>query len=338
MSLTLSAIAVFPLAGAVNAAIMSAAIGARAIARRSRAGIYGAVFLGGAAAAVTVITLDHAGAGGMWLSLIEGSLTLGGGATFALFIAALIGRPLNPLLMFAPAAAFLLSAPLAPEFVLHQVSVEFLVLAQAAFTALSAWMAFGASSDGKPGARRLMIARASVIAIICIHLAQAARFVSDADALRDIVPYVTATIFFVLAGLVYFGAKAAALEPILAAHQSSGQSVELLERLDAVFSRPELLRKGDLSLTETAASAGLAPKALSSALASERGLTFKEYLLRARVREAERLLRDPGEVRTSMEAIGLLAGFGSRSAFYKAFREQTGVSPAAYRAEICPET
>ena len=34
-----------------------------------------------------------------------------------------------------------------------------------------------------------------------------------------------------------------------------------------------------------------------------------------------------------MEAIGLLAGFGSRSGFYKAFAEQVGMSPAAYRAQ-----
>jgi AraC-like DNA-binding protein len=34
-----------------------------------------------------------------------------------------------------------------------------------------------------------------------------------------------------------------------------------------------------------------------------------------------------------MEAIGLLVGFGSRSAFYKAFNDQVGLSPAAYRRE-----
>nr|HRK63217.1 helix-turn-helix domain-containing protein [Terricaulis sp.] len=61
-------------------------------------------------------------------------------------------------------------------------------------------------------------------------------------------------------------------------------------------------------------------------------MTFPEYLQHARVEETKRLLRDPAETRTSVEAIGLLAGFGSRSAFYKAFGDRVGMSPAAYRA------
>ena len=39
-------------------------------------------------------------------------------------------------------------------------------------------------------------------------------FHSDSAFLRDVVPYVTATIFFALAGIVYFGARAAPLDPI----------------------------------------------------------------------------------------------------------------------------
>jgi AraC-like DNA-binding protein len=41
-----------------------------------------------------------------------------------------------------------------------------------------------------------------------------------------------------------------------------------------------------------------------------------------------------------MEAIGLLSGFGSRSAFYAAFRSHTGLTPSAFRAreiqKACP--
>jgi AraC-like DNA-binding protein len=238
--------------------------------------------------------------------------------------------------MFAPAAVFLMAAPLAPESVLDQINIEYLVLAQAAFTGLAAWMAFAPSPQGKPGARRQTIARLSVLAVVFIHLAQLARFVSDTEVLRDIVPYVTATIFFAIAGLVYFGAKAAAFEPILSVRQPSVEAAALLAQLDCALSAPNLLRKTALTLSEAASAVGAAPARLASALRAERGLTFKEYLLRRRVQEAQRLLRDPAEARTSMEAIGLLAGFGSRSAFYTAFRGQLGVSPAAYRAQTCP--
>jgi AraC-like DNA-binding protein len=319
--------------------MMSLAIGAQAATRGSRAGLYGAGFLAGASLAVTVITLDHAGVQlGLVAPLLEGALTLGGGALFALFIAALLGRTFNPLVMLAPMAAFLAAAALAPALTLRQLNVEYLVLAQAAFTAFAAWMAFTAKMEGKPGLRRRTIARVAVFAVLCIHAAQIVRASSDAEALRDIVPYVTATIFFILAGLVYFGARAAALEPVLSARQRCNEASLLLAMADQTLAAPRLLRKADLTLQEAAASIGASPNALGDALNAERAVTFKEYLQRLRVGEAARLLADPAEARTSMEAIGLLAGFGSRSAFYKAFREQTGVSPAAYRAEICPES
>jgi AraC-like DNA-binding protein len=337
MSLTLSAAAVFPLAGAANAALMSVAIGIRAAARRSRAGLYGAGFLAGAALATVVIVFDHAGvrAGGL-LQFAEGVLTLTGGAMFALFVAALVDRKPHPAIMFAPAAAFAAAAWAAPALVLHQINVEVLVLVQAAFTVFAAWLAFAPAREGRLNARRQWIAKLAVGAMAAIHVAQIVRTGSDAEIVRDVVPYATATILFVVAGLVYFGAKAAALDPIFAERSSSPEAGALLACLDAIVAAPEVLRRTDISSAEVAAALEVAPDVLVKALTAERGLSFKEYMLRVRVAEAKRLLRDPSEARTSMEAIGLLAGFGSRSAFYKAFRDQTGASPAVYRAETCP--
>jgi AraC-like DNA-binding protein len=337
MSLTLSAAAVFPIAGAANAAVLSLAIAVRAMARRSRTGLYGAGFLAGAAIATVVITLDHAGvdAGGA-LQLIEGALTLAGGALFALFVAALMDRRLPAWPMFAPAIVFVVAVLWAPENVLHQITIETLVLVQAAFTGLAAWIAFSPPRAGRQNARRQLIGRLAVGAMVAIHGAQLIRAVVETEAVRDVVPYAIATMFFGLAGLVYFGAKAAALDPIFAERTPSPAASGLLARLDEAMS--VLLKKADLGAAEAAVAIGATTEALSKALASERGLSFKEYLLGMRVAEARRLLRDPAEARTSMEAIGLLAGFGSRSAFYKAFRDHTGVSPAAFRAETCPET
>lgn len=339
MSLTLGAAAIFPLAGAANAALLSIALGVQAALRRSRAGLCGAGFLAGAAVAVVVITLDHASAPGGWfLPLLEGALTLGGGALFALFVAALIGVRVEARLMFAPMAAFVLAALIAPGVVLDQVSVEWLVLAQAGFTVFAAWLVWRArTQDGRLAAGRRTIALMAVAAVACIHAAQLVRTIwSDAEFLRDVVPYVTASIFFVLAGLVYLGARAAALEPIMSAQPAAPDALALAARLDAAMA--SALRRPDLTLAEVSAAAGVSHQAAAKALLSAHGVTFKEQLLRLRVREAKRLLRDPAEQRTSMEAIGLLAGFGSRSAFYKAFRDQTGVSPAVFRAESCPET
>ncbi|MEZ5960393.1 MAG: helix-turn-helix transcriptional regulator [Hyphomonadaceae bacterium] len=336
MSLTLSAAAVFPLAGAANAAVLSLALGLRAVGRRSRAGLYGAGFLASAAAATVVITLDHAGfTADSWLQFAEGILTLLSGALFAQFVGTLMDRKLPLAGLFLPAMVFVCAAIVAPAFVLNQVRVEALVLVQGAFTVLAAWMAFSPQREGRANARRQQIARLAVGAMAAIHTAQMVRTLTAAEAVRDVVPFAIATIFFVLAGIVYFGARATALDSIFAERTSSPETAALLGRLDAAIG--PLLKRPDLGAAEVANAIGTTSEALLKAIAGERGLSLKEYLLEQRVTLAKRLLLDPQEARTSMEAIGLLAGFGSRSAFYKAFREQTGASPAAYRAEMCPE-
>ena len=61
---------------------------------------------------------------------------------------------------------------------------------------------------------------------------------------------------------------------------------------------------------------------------------FYNFVNRYRVQEAKELLGSPAETRTSVEAIGLMAGFRSRSTFYDAFRKDTGKTPAQYRKEL----
>jgi AraC-like DNA-binding protein len=339
MSFTLSVASIFPLAGAANAVLLSAALGAQAVGRRSRAGVLGAAFLAGAACAVAVITFDHAGADAGWLlPFLEGALTLASGAVFLLFIAALVGREVSAF-VFAPLVVFVLAAAAAPDFVLDRLSIEYLVLVQAAFTAGAAWLALTAPrADGRLSARRRTLALAAVGVMALVHAAQALRAASDAALLRDLVPYVLGIVFFVLAGLVYFGARAAALEPVLSLRQASPEAAALAARIATAMSQPEVLGKADLGIGDVAAQVGATPQAAAEALRAAHNMTFKEYLVRLRVRAAERLLLDPAEARSSADAIGLLAGFGSRSAFYKAFRDVTGMSPAAYREKSRPET
>ncbi|MEZ5995402.1 MAG: helix-turn-helix transcriptional regulator [Hyphomonadaceae bacterium] len=342
MSVTLSLGAVFPLAGAANAALLSVALAWRAGARRSRAGLLGAAFLACGALASVVITLDHAGATQGWvLPLAEALLTLAAGPLFALFIAALMGRALDARLVFIPLAAYLIALIAAPGVLMRAASIEALAPVQMAFTVLALWIALKPATPlGRLAARRRQLALTAVAAVSCMHLAQIVRGLFNASWLVDVVPYVTATLFFALAGLVYFGARAAALDPLFSVRAVSPEDAALAARLDAAL--VTALRNPKLTAAEAAAAADMSPEQAARALSSVHGATFKDYLTRLRVREAERLLRDPSETRTSMEAIGLLAGFGSRSAFYQAFSAHAGMSPAAFRtapgAETRPET
>jgi AraC-like DNA-binding protein len=108
--------------------------------------------------------------------------------------------------------------------------------------------------------------------------------------------------------------------------------------LDRALVGDGLARKAELKVADAAAAAGVSPRDLARALAEVRGASFSEYLVKTRIEIALELLRDPAERRTSVEAIGLLAGFGSRSAFHSAFSKHVGETPSAFRRRLNEET
>lgn len=67
----------------------------------------------------------------------------------------------------------------------------------------------------------------------------------------------------------------------------------------------------------------------SRAFASTFGLTFKEYLLRIRIREACRLLEKPD---INIGEVAHLSGFNDPSYFSRMFKRYTGVAPSAFAA------
>src|SRR5690606_36577925 len=68
------------------------------------------------------------------------------------------------------------------------------------------------------------------------------------------------------------------------------------------------------------------------------GLTFQEYVIRFRIREVARLLRNPN---AQVSDVAFLVGFNDPSYFTKVFRRYTGVSPSRYaempHADLDPE-
>jgi len=84
----------------------------------------------------------------------------------------------------------------------------------------------------------------------------------------------------------------------------------------------------DLSIDDLAARVGVAPRTLSRLFAEHVAISPKQVLIRHRVQEACRLLRD---TRLSVTDVAFEAGFGSLSRFIESFRAQVGVLPSDYR-------
>lgn len=99
----------------------------------------------------------------------------------------------------------------------------------------------------------------------------------------------------------------------------------LATRLRAVL-RQEL-RGGDASIAHVARRLGLGERTLQRRL-EESGLGFVDVLAEVRAELAREYLREPG---VSLAEVAWLLGFSDQSAFTRAFKRWTGVTPGAWR-------
>lgn len=84
-----------------------------------------------------------------------------------------------------------------------------------------------------------------------------------------------------------------------------------------------------ISSSDVASQCRLTPFQFSRAFKETYGLTFQEYVLRYRVREACRLLQNPA---AEISEVAHLAGFNDPSYFGKVFRRYLACSPSQYQA------
>ncbi|MDE6257901.1 MAG: helix-turn-helix transcriptional regulator [Muribaculaceae bacterium] len=71
----------------------------------------------------------------------------------------------------------------------------------------------------------------------------------------------------------------------------------------------------------------------SKVLKNKAGLTYTRFINEERIRQAVLILSNPDETRT-MKEISAALGFSSVSTFYSIFKQQIGLSPAAYRRTL----
>jgi AraC-like DNA-binding protein len=106
-----------------------------------------------------------------------------------------------------------------------------------------------------------------------------------------------------------------ATDPIVAAAAAYTQ-----EHLDAV------------TADEVSRAVGVSERTLRRQFRATLGLSWRDYLLRARLLRAMALLAEPGP---SVLEVSTTVGFDSASAFARAFAERCGQSPSAYRRRVC---
>ncbi|EGF93152.1 bacterial regulatory helix-turn-helix protein, AraC family protein [Asticcacaulis biprosthecium C19] len=109
---------------------------------------------------------------------------------------------------------------------------------------------------------------------------------------------------------------------------TTDQARRVAARIEAAMQRDRLYLDPTLSLQKLAGHLAIPANTLSQTLNAHMGETFFAYVSRQRVEAAKPLL-EAGE--HNVLEVALEVGFNSKSAFYKAFRHVTGVTPAGFR-------
>lgn len=105
-----------------------------------------------------------------------------------------------------------------------------------------------------------------------------------------------------------------------------------LSALVASMEQGHLYRNGELSLELLATHLALTPHELSQLINQSFGVNFQEFVNRYRVEAFKRALSDPARSGATVLELGIEAGFNSKSAMNRVFKNSTGMTPTAFRS------
>ncbi|WP_299241670.1 helix-turn-helix domain-containing protein [uncultured Aquimarina sp.] len=106
---------------------------------------------------------------------------------------------------------------------------------------------------------------------------------------------------------------------------------KIITELYRVMDEEELYKNPLLSRLDLATRLGTSEGYLSQIINQEINKSIIQFVNEYRIEAAKNLLHDPVFNKYSIEAIGLEAGFKSKSAFYSTFKTNLGMSPGSFR-------
>jgi AraC-like DNA-binding protein len=105
---------------------------------------------------------------------------------------------------------------------------------------------------------------------------------------------------------------------------------EVLQRLNYFFKVEKIYRNNRLSLNSLAERLSLQPYQLSGLINGRMGRTFNDLVADFRVAEVKKRLADPDE-KSNILDIAFDAGFGTKAAFNRVFKDRTGLTPREFK-------
>ncbi len=109
---------------------------------------------------------------------------------------------------------------------------------------------------------------------------------------------------------------------------SDSESTALISSLKEIVEENKMFKQPNLKLSDVAKKLNITPHKLSQLLNDNLNVNFSQFLKEYRISEAKQILSR--ENNFTFEGIGYECGFNSKSSFYAAFKQNTGLTPAKY--------
>lgn len=133
-------------------------------------------------------------------------------------------------------------------------------------------------------------------------------------------------LYFPISLFVLFKAHSKKVEKI--------NSLELInEKLISVFNTDHIYLEPELTIRKLARKIGTNEKYLSNVINKVHNQTFSVFTNNYRIEYAKKLLLDSNYENLTIEAIGSLSGFNSKSSFNSVFKKITGFTPTEYKTK-----
>ncbi len=107
---------------------------------------------------------------------------------------------------------------------------------------------------------------------------------------------------------------------------------EILNRIEVLFNDDPVFTNSDFKIKNLAELLNISPHYLSQILNDNLNISFPSFINGYRIKAATQMIER--NTNLTLEAIGKECGFKSKTTFYKAFKNEKGITPAAYKRRI----
>lgn len=114
--------------------------------------------------------------------------------------------------------------------------------------------------------------------------------------------------------------------------KNTSETEKLITELEGIMTTQKIYTNPDLKLPDLARHLNISTHELSRLLNENIGENFTDFINKYRIEEAKLLIRTDSKY--TIEGIGIQSGFNSKSAFYKAFKKFTNLTPAKYKSKL----